>query len=744
MTDQTGDQTANQTGDQTAHQTGGQTADRTSPAADLPVHADGARLTWRSGGETVVVEPWGRDSVRVRATVQGDVEDTDWALLAPDPETHDAARVELRADGATLVNGGIRVELTATSGFYESVGYEVARCELAFYDADGRLLLRELGQGGSLQLRARNFRPRLGDDGHTLTASFESDPDEKLYGMGQYQQHVLDLKGSTFELAHRNSQASVPFVMSSGGYGFLWHDPAIGRATFARNRTEWHAESTRQLDYWVTAGRTPAQISRAYADATGHAPMMPERGLGFWQCKLRYWNQEQLLEVAREHRRRGLPLDVIVADFFHWPKMGDYRFEDEFWPDPSAMVDELRELGTELMVSVWPQVSLESENDSYLRRNNLLVRADRGLDVHMSFQGPSTFLDVTNPETRRWLWEICRRNYGEHGIRTFWLDEAEPEYGVYDYDAFRYHLGPALRVGNVYPQAFARAFYEGQVADGENSAGENSAGENSAGENEVVNLVRCAWAGSQRYGALVWSGDISSTFDDLARQVTAGIHMGVAGIPWFTTDIGGFHRGDVTDPAFHELLVRWFQFGAFSPVMRLHGDRLPGHEVVAADGSRRLGSGGPNELWSFGDEVYGVLERYVHLRETLRDYVRDVMRAAHTDGQPAMRGLFHDFPDDARAWDVDDQFLLGPDLLVAPVLAAGVRERDVYLPAGARWTDAATGQVHDGGVTVRADAPLDVVPVFLRDGALPHVVGRTTGRVPPGAPVGWVPTVGPA
>src|SRR5690606_15500050 len=214
-----------------------------------------------------------------------------------------------------------------------------------------------------------------------------------------------------------------------------------------------------------------------------------------------------------------------------------------------------------------------------------------------------------------------------------------------------------------------------------------------------------------------------------------GIHMGVAGIAWFTTDIGGFHDGDVRDEEFRELFVRWFQFGTFCPVMRLHGDRLPYEEVTAADGSRRLRSGGPNELWSFGDEVYGVLERYVHLRETLRPYVREVMRAAHLDGQPAMRGLFHEFPDDAAAWDVDDQFLLGPDVLVAPVLEAGAREREVYLPAGASWTDAATGEVHDGGATVRAQAPLDVVPVFLRDGALDHVVGRTTGAVPPGAPV---------
>jgi alpha-D-xyloside xylohydrolase len=680
------------------------------------VRAVGHRLIWQGGGETLVVEPWGRDSVRVRATVLGDVVDTDWALLPPDPASHDV-EVVVRPDGATLRNGDLRVELATASWFHEPVGYEVFRCDLAFHDADGRLLFRELGRGGSLDLRARHLRPRPGDDSHTITALFEADPREHLAGMGQYQQHVLDLKGCTFELAHRNSQASVPFVVSSAGYGFLWHDPAIGRATFARNRTEWFAESSRQLDYWVTAGATPAAIARNYADATGHAPMMPERGLGFWQCKLRYSSQEELLEVAREHRRRGLPMDVIVADFFHWPHMGDYRFEDEFWQDPAAMVAELDDLGIELMVSVWPQVALASENFARLRGDNLLVRADRGLDVHMSFEGPSAFLDVTNPAARAWLWETCRRNYGRYGIRTFWLDEAEPEYGVYDFDAYRTHLGPNLQVGNVYPQAFARAFHEGQTADG---------------ETEVVNLVRCAWAGSQRYGALVWSGDISSTWDDLARQVTAGIHMGVAGIPWFTTDIGGFHAGDVADPAFHELLVRWFQFGAFCPVMRLHGDRLPYEDVAGADGSRRLRSGGPNELWSFGDDVYRVLERYVHLREDLRPYVREVMRAAHADGQPVMRGLFHEFPDDPRAWEVDDEFLLGPDVLVAPVLSAGARSRDVHLPAGARWTDAATGQVHDGGVTVHVAAPLDVVPVFLRDGALAPLVGRTAGAPAPG------------
>ncbi len=679
-------------------------------------HADS--VVWHGDGETLVVQAWGPDSVRVRAARSGDVLDTDYALLPPKPavvqitiDEDDTREADGVVDGATatatLTNGALTVVLRAQAGYSEQLEYHTVACTLEFLDRDGRTLLRELDRGGSLNLTARAFRPILGGD-HALTASFEARPDEKLYGMGQYQQDILDLKGCTLELAHRNSQASVPFVLSSAGYGFLWHNPAIGQATFAANRTEWSAASTQQLDYWITAGDTPAQIAAAYADATGHVPMMPEYGLGYWQCKLRYWNQEQLLEVAREHRRRDLPLDVIVADFFHWPQMGDYRFDTEFWPDPKAMVAELNEMGVELMVSVWPQVSTRSENYADFKQHNYLVKAERGLDLHMSFGGPSAFFDVTNPDARRRLWELCRASYHDLGVRLFWLDEAEPEYGIYDFDNYRYHAGPNVQVGNLYPQHFARAFYEGQVA---------------AGQEDVVNLLRCAWAGSQRYGALVWSGDITSSYTDLRRQITAGIHMGVAGIPWFTTDIGGFHAGDVDDLDFRDLLVRWFQFGAFCPVMRMHGDRLPYEPVTAADGSTRVRSGAPNELWSFGDEVYPVLAKFVRVREALRPYLRGVMGEAHRSGQPVMRGLFHEFPQDPQAWDVGDEYLLGPDLLVAPVLSAHATGRNVYLPAGCTWTELHGGAVHEGGQWVEVDAPVDVIPVFARAGALGELVG---------------------
>ncbi|MBZ2197418.1 glycoside hydrolase family 31 protein [Occultella gossypii] len=668
---------------------------------------DAESFTWRGGGETLVVQAWGADSVRVRAAHGAGVIDTDWALLPPEAGAHEKVTVAVDGPVATLTNGEVRVVATARDFFDGQAGYRRFACRLEFFAADGRLLFAEEDAGGALKLRARDYSAQDGGT-YAATLALVADPAEKLYGMGQYQQDILDIKGCTFELAHRNSQVSVPFVLSSAGYGFLWHNPAIGRATFASNRTEWVAESTRQIDYWVTVGASPAQITAAFADATGHAPMMPEHGLGFWQCKLRYWNQEQLLEVAREHKRRGLPMDVIVADFFHWPHMGDYRFEEEFWPDPAAMVAELKDLGIELMVSVWPQVSHSSENYARMAREGWLALSNRGVDVQMAFEGPSQFVDVTNPAARDFLWETCRANYARHGIRLFWLDEAEPEFAFYDYGAYRYHLGQVREVGNIYPQLFARTFHDGLMADGEGAP---------------VSLVRAAWAGSQRYGALVWSGDIHSSFASMARQITAGIHMGVAGIPWFTTDIGGFGGGRTDDPAFHELLVRWFQFATFLPVMRLHGDRGPAEPVRAADGSHRRDSGAANELWSFGEEVFAILSRYTHLRERLRDYTRSVMRAAHTYGQPVMRALFHEFPDDPAAWDVADQFLFGPDLLVAPVLAAGARSRPVYLPGGADWTDLHTGEVHHGGQRIEVDAPIEVIPVFARAGALPGLVG---------------------
>ena len=220
------------------------------------------------------------------------------------------------------------------------------------------------------------------------------------------------------------------------------------------------------------------------------------------------------------------------------------------------------------------------------------IRTERGFRTGQYFQGATLYYDATNPGAREYVWEKAKKNYYEKGIRVFWLDEAEPEYSAYDFDNYRYYLGTDLEVGNLYPLDYARTFYEGMEAEGQKN---------------IVNLLRCAWAGSQKYGALVWSGDIASSFESMRNQLAAGLNMGLAGIPWWTTDIGGFHGGDPSDPAFRELFVRWFQWGAFCPVMRLHGDREPRQPQLGTTGGATCLSGAPNEVWCYGDTVYNIL-----------------------------------------------------------------------------------------------------------------------------------------
>ena len=407
--------------------------------------------------------------------------------------------------------------------------------------------------------QTREFKPIIGGD-YQLTARFVSNLSEKIYGMGQYQHGLLNLKGAELELAQRNSQASVPFAVSSLGYGMLWNNPAIGRVTFGTNITTWTALSTEKLDYWITAGDSPAEIVEAYANVTGKVPMMPDYATGFWQSKLRYQTQDELLTVAHEYKRRGLPISVIVIDYFHWPMQGEWKFDPVYWPDPDAMIQELNDMDIELVVSIWPNVDHRSENFEEMKSKGMLIQTEHGARIAMDYMGNTIHYDATNPEAHKFVWNKVKKNYFEKGIRTFWLDVAEPQYDFYDFDHYRYHLGPNIQVGNLYPAMYARTFYDGMSAEGQES---------------ILNLTRCAWAGSQRYGVLAWSGDIKSSFESLRVQFAAGLNMGLSGILWWTTDIGGFFGADIRDERFHELFIRWFQFGTFCPVMRLHGYRWP-------------------------------------------------------------------------------------------------------------------------------------------------------------------------
>lgn len=655
------------------------------------------QLIFRYNGETVVVCPWGKNSLRVRSTFLGDIPEGSAALLEPQPYE---ANISIDGYTASITNGNITATL-----FVYSWGNGL---QITYTNEKGEVLLKEVNPSGALCIKPRHFKPLPGGT-YKLKASFESNPDEKIYGMGQYQQEVLNLKGCNLELAHRNSQASVPFYISSLGYGFLWNNAAIGEVHFGSNTTQWVAEATKLLDYWITAGNTPAQIEETYASVTGTAPMMPEYGLGYWQCKLRYYNQEQVLEVAREYKKRGIPVDVLVIDYYHWLRCGDYRFDPEYFPDPAAMVKELADMGIETMVSIWPQIDWRSENYEEMKQQGLLVKSNSGIDVQMLFHGNNVFMDATNPRTRKYVWGKIKQNYADLGIHTFWLDEAEPEFTTYDFADYRYHEGSVAEIGNIYPREYARMFYEGLQE---------------SGQKEVVSLIRCAWAGSQRYGALVWSGDIMSNYEDFRKQICAGIHMGISGIPWWTTDIGGFHGGNVNSPDFKELLIRWFQYGTFLPVMRMHGSRVPHSPIINKAGEVREQTGAANEVWSYGEENYQIMVKFINIREMMRDYTRSLMEETHKTGAPLIRGMFYEFPEDPICWDIKDQYMYGADILVAPVCHEHAFSREVYLPVGANWTDARTGKVYEGGQTLMVDAPIETLPIFLRDGKQEYLIGQ--------------------
>ena len=657
-------------------------------------HNDNGTLEVRHRHEVIRIQAWGADSVRVRAA-QYRIPAESAGALGDAPPDGTTSQVKVEGTHAALVNGRLRVEVTfdTTESYPEPL--------ITFRDHDGAELLAERREHFWMP-GARVFTGNR-SGAYEIHQQFAAYPGERLYGLGQRTHGRLDIKGLALDLVQRNGEVSIPFVLSDRGYGLLWNVPAVGRVEFAENATRWQASQAREIDYWFTAAPTPAQILARYADATGHAPELPGWASGFWQSKLRYQTQDELLDVAREYRRRGLPLSVIVADFFHWSAMGDYRFDERDWPDPDAMVTELRELGVELMVSVWPTMSPLSENYADFFDQGLLVGADQGAEFHQTIQDkgmavpmPVAFYDPTNPRTRDRVWNLIERNYLSKGIRVFWLDASEPELNPPHPANLSLYAGPGAEVAGIYPRDNARLFAEGMTA---------------AGQAPTVLLCRSAWAGAQKFGAAVWSGDIPATWDSLRRQVRAGLNIAIAGIPWWTTDIGGFHGGDPHDPAYQELITRWFQYGVFCPLFRLHGDRQPrvptGHAMT----------GGPNEAWSYGDPAYERITAALRQRERLRPYIHEQMRVASRTGLPPMRPLFVDFPADPGAWDADDEFMFGPDLLIAPVLEPGARTRDVHLPAGAAWINAATGEEHAGGNIIGVPLSPERIPVFVREGA---------------------------
>lgn len=632
------------------------------------------RIVFSRSNELVRITPCHKNAIRFEAFPDCREFDEDFTLM---PQTADAV-IEDKDYCLFMSVGKLKIQLERNG-------------KITFYN-DGRIILEEKPEL-AFNDGYRHYERKEGAWSARIT--FKSNDGEHFYGLGHEPSNKFDLKGCSFDIRHVNAKCTIPFVYSSLGYGFIWNNPAIGNVELSENRTRWSVGATRKIDFVVIAGN-PKEVSEALADLTGHAPVMPHWATGFWQSRLRYETQEDLLEVARRYKKENIPLSVIISDYFHWTEQGDYKFDPEYWQDVKAMTDELHEMGTKLVVSIWPTINENSENYWYMHDNNMLIRTTKGSDKVFSFYGPQAEIDVTNPATREYVFSKLKQNYLDNGVDCLWFDEAEPEIHPEHFDNLLFYIGRGDEYGLIYPYYYVKMAYDGFQKMGK----------------VPVILTRAAYLGSQKYGALVWSGDIYSDFESLSEQVKAGLNMSMCGIPWWNTDIGGFWGGDTQTDEFRELIVRWFQYGVFCPVMRVHGNRNR-HGEKKRDVKEPTGD--PNEIWSFGERNFEILKDLVLLRERLRPYIEKQMQTASEKGYPVMRPMFFDYPEDEICYTLGEQYMFGDDILFAPVVNRGQTQKEVYLPEG-EWVLTKSGETYGKGWhTVSAE--IDEFVAFVKKGA---------------------------
>lgn len=367
------------------------------------------RIYFTREGEIGVVSVPHKGCIRFQATASSKLISQDFTLM---PEENDA-KVWLEGEDAYLQTDNLKV-------WFEKWGRVT-------YFIDDEIILEELPEM-TFSTGYRNYQS-IGSGLWSMRVTFKPRDDEKFFGLGHERLNAFDKKGCTIDLKHLNAKSSIPYVYSSLGYGFLWNMPSTGRVDLSMNRTRWCSDSAKTMDYVVIAG-TPKEACMKLSDLTGHAPKMPEWALGFWQSKLRYETQDQLLSVARKYKELGVPLSVIVVDYFHWTEQGDYKFDPKYWPDPKAMADELHDMGIKLMVSMWPTINENSENYKYMQEHNMLLKTALGSNRVFEFHGMNAEIDPTNPQTREFVWGRLKENYIDNGVDLLWFDEAEDRKSV--------------------------------------------------------------------------------------------------------------------------------------------------------------------------------------------------------------------------------------------------------------------------------------------------------------------------
>lgn len=513
-----------------------------------------------------------------------------------------------------------------------------------------------------------------------------------FYGLGQHQ-GVFNYRNHDVYLVQRNpTETALPILISNVGYGVMWDHYSLSRVSIrdvstSLSRIEFWSEDVDSVSYYVIYGPSIDGVVSGYRWLTGKAPMLPKWAFGYWQSRERYRTQEEVLSIAREFRRRGIPIDVIVQDWQYWGKYGwnAFKFDESNYPDPRSMVDELHRMGIRLVISIWPIFGQKTDIYREFRDKGYLIPG-------------SLNYDPFNEGARKAYWDGVNEAFAKIGIDGWWLDASEPELNKprdpqSDLGTWTFYtglrdsqtaMGRGSRFLNAYPLMHTKAVYEGQ---------------RSSYNRRVVILTRSAFLGQQRHSAITWSGDVHHDWGVFAGQIPAGLNFSVSGIPYWTTDTGGFFSGDPLSEAYSEVFVRWLQWSTFCPVMRVHGTWYP------------------KEPWMFRDDTYKVIVEYIRFRYRLIPYIYSLAWMVYNEDYTIMRPLFMDFPNDEYVINIGDQYMFGPFIMVSPVTTPA-RKRRVYLPRGVEWFDFWSGRRITGGVYIDVDAPLDKIPLHVKAGSV--------------------------
>ncbi|MFS0773451.1 TIM-barrel domain-containing protein [Sphingomonas sp. 1P08PE] len=548
---------------------------------------------------------------------------------------------------------------------------------------------------------------------HTFRAgaTFAADEDEHFYGLGQNQEGFLDLKGRTIDCRHwydapAGEQVCVPYLVSSKRYAILWDNPSALRVSPGlHGKTRFQSEVGEKVSFFVIVADKANDLYAGYAQLTGRTPLPPKSAFGLIQSKARYESQQELTGIADGYRSRNYPIDIMVLDWFYWTRMGQIDIDRKYFPDPKAMNDRLHGQGMESIISVWPRFEKESRYFSYLASKGWLLKDKDGKPADglaERYDRAGALIDSTNPEARSWFWRTVSDNILSQGFDYLWLDETEPDLVP---DGYFYSIGSGDRYHNLFPLLHTQGAADGAARDMPNKRN--------------LILARAAYLGAQANGALFWSSDVESTWEALRRQVPTGLNMTASGIANWSSDTGGWQwpsgpkakHAPLVDPAgatamgadyadYPELFVRWFQYNAFTPTLRIHGQR-----PAAA-------------IWEYGKAAEPILADWLRLRYSLIPYIYPLARQTYDSGAPYMRALWMDFAADPAVAAIGDEYMFGSAFLVAPVTEQGATSRRVYLPAGTEWYDWWTNQKHAGGTWIDAAAPIARMPLFVRAGSI--------------------------